>query len=520
MLITILILVANIIYVVCSGIVRLLSRAKPQSVPPVKNPLLRISAAALAKKIREGEISSRTVVEAYIERIREVNPVVNAVVEDRFDVAINEAKACDEKLKSGELNVTTLEREKPLYGIPVTIKETCALKGLSYTAGALLRRGIKAQEDSAAVGALKNAGAIPLCVTNVPEMCTALHCSNYLHGITMNPYDTRYTCGGSSGGEGALLGAGASLIGIGSDIAGSIRVPAHFNGVFGHKPSAGLLPNKGHMPYCDGADFNTMLVLGPLARYADDLHLAMKAIALKCEYNLRLDDPVDLRKIRVYYTDGFRNTGNTIAPTDEIKRCIRRAVCFLKESGSSVDKVPTDYLTNIFQIMAITFLSVEEYPNLMEDPNDPTTKYNVAWEMLKSLFNLSDFTKSNLFTNILTLLHKLIPLDERKQCRKKAEEMRDKFVDLLKDDGIFVLPTFPETAIRRGLTMLKLDVQVYSVFANIFGFPATHVPLGFSENGLPIGIQIVAGPRQDRLSLAVARELEKKFGGWIPPATS
>ncbi|XP_043482080.1 fatty-acid amide hydrolase 2-A-like isoform X3 [Leptopilina heterotoma] len=174
---------------------------RPKQLPAIKNPLLLLSAKELAKKIRNREISSEAVVKAYIERIIAVNPQINAVIENRFNEATKEAKICDNNLDSGVVNIHTLEREQPLYGVPFSVKEACALKGCSFTACTLSRKDEKAPEDGEAVKLMKLAGAIPLCVTNTPEMCSGFDSSNLIHGSTNNPYDTRRIAGGSSGGE-------------------------------------------------------------------------------------------------------------------------------------------------------------------------------------------------------------------------------------------------------------------------------------------------------------------------------
>lgn len=191
----------NIISILMRPILWFMYRKRLPNIPPIKNPLLRLSATTIAKKIRNGDLKSETIVKAYIDRIQEVNPFINAVIEDRFELAINEAKLYDEQLKSGKFTIHILEKEKPLYGVPITIKESCCLSGMSYTGGSLSRKGIKALADGPAVKIIKDAGAIPLLVSNTSEFCTSLHSYNFLYGHTLNPYDRRRTSGGSSGGR-------------------------------------------------------------------------------------------------------------------------------------------------------------------------------------------------------------------------------------------------------------------------------------------------------------------------------
>lgn len=170
---------------------------------------------------------------------------------------------------------------------------------MSYSVGSLPRKGMRAAEDGIAVGYIKSAGGIPLLVSNTPEYCTSWESGNKVNGRSLNPYDTRRSSGGSSGGEGALIGSGASLFGIGSDIAGSIRVPAMFNGIFGHKPTGGLCSVEGHFPYSKDGAFRNYLVVGPMCRYAKDLPTLMHIMAGPNADKLRLNEPLYTKDIKV-----------------------------------------------------------------------------------------------------------------------------------------------------------------------------------------------------------------------------
>ncbi|KAL6425508.1 hypothetical protein ACFW04_009582 [Cataglyphis niger] len=419
-----------IIHVVSYRIISLIYRKKPQKIPPITDSLLTFSATALARKIRQREVTCYDVVNAYVLQIKKVNPILNAVVDNRFGDAIYEAKIYDEQLASGKFDIETLEKEKPLYGVPLTVKECCALKGCSHTGGSLGRKGVKASCDAVVIELLRNAGAIPVCVTNVPEMCGGFESANLLYGRTYNPYDTRCTPGGSSGGEGALIGAGVSVIGIGSDLAGSIRIPALYNGIFGHKPTAGIISNIGHFPYSEDKDFQKLLTIGPLTRYAEDLEVLMKVLTSTYDRNLRLGVPVDLRQLKVYYRFSMDEAFGILPVVPEIKNCVQKVVTHFAQ-------------------------------------------YDI-----------------------------------------RAEK------DLLGENGIFIYPTFRRPAIFPEFSVCETLNVVYCGIFNIFGFPAVHVPMGLNHKGLPIGVQIVAAPYQDCLCLAVAKELETAFGGWVPPSIS
>jgi len=227
--------------------------------------LLTISGAQIADLIRRGKTTSREAVEVHIEKIMKVNPVINAVVKDRFEEARKEADAADRKRKS-----SAGKNLPPYHGVPCTIKEAYALKGMPHTSGLVSRKNIVAQEDATAVARLRKARAIPLGVTNVPELCMWFETYNKIYGRSNNPYNRRRIVGGSSGGEGAIVGAGGSPFGLGSDIGGSIRMPAFFNGVFGHKPTGGLVPGTGHYPVAENGAAR-YCTFGVLTRRAEDL---------------------------------------------------------------------------------------------------------------------------------------------------------------------------------------------------------------------------------------------------------
>ena len=252
--------------------------------------LTRRSATDLARAIREREVTSREVVERHIEVLRRAN--LNAVVVTRFDEALEEADAADERVASGEADLPHV------LGVPCTIKESFAVAGLPNSAGLLSRKGKPATETAPAAQRLLDAGPILLGLTNLSELTMWIESDNRTYGRTVNAYDRRRTAGGSSGGEGAAIGAGGSPIGIGSDLGGSIRLPAFFNGVFGHKPSTGAVPMTGHFPNSEG-DAMRRAVAGPLARRAEDLMPVLRQIAGPAgddplERRVELGDPADV----------------------------------------------------------------------------------------------------------------------------------------------------------------------------------------------------------------------------------
>ena len=213
-------------------------------------------------------MTSRAVVEAHIARIEAVNPTINAVVAKRYDDARAEADAADARMAAAARPDEALRCR--YLGVPCTIKECFALTGMPQSSGLVARKGVVASDDATTVARMRAAGAIPLGVTNVSELCMWYESNNRVYGRTNNPYDPSRIVGGSSGGEGAIIGAGGSPFGLGSDVGGSIRMPAFFNGVFGHKPTGGLVPGSGQYPEAHGEGAR-IVATGPLARRAADL---------------------------------------------------------------------------------------------------------------------------------------------------------------------------------------------------------------------------------------------------------
>ncbi|KAH9378075.1 hypothetical protein HPB48_022570 [Haemaphysalis longicornis] len=214
-------------------------RRRRQRVEPTRDPLLLMPAVALAEAIRHGRITSEAVIQAYQRRVREVDPLVNAVVDERFEAALEDARAADQLVRQ-TASPEELERTKPLLGVPFITKNSVMVRGLLVDAGLPAWRGQRADRDAEAIALLRDAGAIPVATTNTPELCLWTESFNKLYGRTHNPHDTRRTAGGSSGGEGSLLSAAGALLGVGTDIGGSIRLPSTYCGTFGHMTTPGI----------------------------------------------------------------------------------------------------------------------------------------------------------------------------------------------------------------------------------------------------------------------------------------
>src|SRR4051794_2138268 len=297
------------------------------------NELVFRSASALARAIRTRDVSSVEVVEAHLRRIEAVNPALNAVVHLDRDGALAAARTADAELTRGG----TIG---PLHGVPVTVKDNLDVAGLPCTGGTLGRAGTMATEDATIVARLRSAGAIVLGKTNLPEMALAFVTDNLVYGRTNNPYDPTRTPGGSSGGEAAIIAAGGSPLGVGNDMAGSIRLPAHFCGIAGLKPTTGRVPLTGFFVPVAGL-LKPFWQHGPMARRIEDLALGLAIMAGPDGHDpsmapvpLGESAAVDLRTLRV----AIHADNGIASPTPETAEAVRRAATALRGAGATVEE--------------------------------------------------------------------------------------------------------------------------------------------------------------------------------------
>lgn len=256
----------------------------------------------------------------------------------------------------------------PLLGVPFTCKESVAVKGMSQVGGSIPRIGTKATKDADVVQKLKAAGAIPLLVSSTPEYCLSWECSNLVNGRTLNPFDSSRTSGGSSGGEGALNGAGASVFGIGSDIAGSIRIPSMFNGIFGHKTTAGIVSLGGHFPSSSDKNFNKYLTIGPMCRYAKDLPtLTHLMVDEEFQNLLRLDQPLLTKDIKIYYLTSAGFSLCLWNVEHSIQKKMLEAVSHFKSNGLVCEIPDFGDMTETLEIAVSTFFAMEDIPNMLSN---------------------------------------------------------------------------------------------------------------------------------------------------------
>ncbi|XP_069723964.1 fatty-acid amide hydrolase 2 [Phaenicophaeus curvirostris] len=501
------------------ALLALAAPAPPRAVPAPRHPLLRLPARRLAARLRLRQVKCIEVVEAYVERIKEVNPLINAIVKDRFGEALQEAQQVD-KLLAESPGDDYLEEKFPLLGVPITVKEAFSLHGMPNTSGLVSRRKVIATSDATVVSRLKQAGAIPLGVTNCSELCMWYESSNKVYGRTNNPYDLQRIVGGSSGGEGGVLAAACSVVGVGSDIGGSIRMPAFFNGIFGHKPTTGVVPNDGQFPNAQGVR-TSFLCTGPMCRYAEDLELMLRVMAGPGVTKLKLDEKVLLEKIKFHFMD---HDGGSIfvSPVDkEILQAQKKVVEHLESKlGVQVQRVAIHKMKYSFQIWSAMMSSKDSdgqeaqlFTDLLGDHGKPVWP---LWELMKWLVGMSSHTFPAIALGLTEKLMKLNPGGNAKLV-SMGKSLQEEMEALLGPDGVLLYPSHPTVAPRHHSPICMPFNFAYTAIFNVLGLPVTQCPLGLNSEGLPLGIQLVAASYNDHLTLAVARYLEKAFGGWVSP---
>jgi len=473
--------------------------------------LLTLSGVRLAEMIRRREVSSSDVVEAHIRQVQKVNPVINAVVKDRFEQARIEAKAADEVTKS-----TPADKLPPFHGVPCTIKEEFALKGMPQTSGLPARKGIIADYDSEGVVRFKKAGAIPIGVTNTSELCMWYESDNRVYGRSNNPYNPKHIVGGSSGGEGAIIGAGGSPFGLGADVGGSIRMPAFFNGVFGHKPTGGLIPNTGQYPTVT-PDAARYLVTGPLARKAEDLWPLVKILAGPdgkdpgC-IDIKLGDPASVKLESLTVIDVEDNGKARVSP--DLRAAQQKVADFLASKDAKVKKAKPAALKSQFDIWSAMLTTANQvHFTVMLGNGKPV---NGPLEMLKWIFRVSDHTLPSVIMAMIERVPEWTP--KRTQgFIEMGKALRKELVELIGPNGIMLYPSHQYPAPVHYRPLLTPFHFAYTGILNVMELPVTQVPLGLNSVGLPTGVQVVAIHGNDHIPVAVALELEKQFGGWVPP---
>ncbi|CAJ0944302.1 unnamed protein product, partial [Mesorhabditis belari] len=492
------------------------------------NPVLTQSATCTHREIIEGKITCLQVVDAFIERLEEVDKVVNGICYRNYSTARTKAQAIDEMLNAlSHEKRNELSTHRPFLGVPITVKNNINVKGFRTTCGWFKQKDNVATEDAPSVQRMREAGAIIVALTNVPEFCLWIETSNSMFGQTNNPYDTRRTCGGSSGGEAALIASGASVIGIGTDIAGSIRVPCMFSGLFGLKPSVGISPIDGLFPI-DQSSRASMQTVGPMCRYAEDLEPMFKAICLPSKFTQLLPSK-ELKEIKFFSFPGFRG-GLTEKLTDEQRSVFDKTISFFeKEFKRPIPSVDIPYQDQMYEIVAIFLQDGLEKPycDIMEGTKNPR---EFVVDGVKTIFGSKDTKLSKL--SLQVNVNSIFMHGTTKEQVEKAIKLRDQasaaMCELLGDDGILCIPGWPTPAPHHNVTVWKHSTIAQTAVWNALGMPVITVPLGLSKQGLPLSVQFTASKNNDLTLLKLAEYLDghsnhcinpEVFPGFVAPWT-
>ncbi len=475
--------------------------------------LVYATATELAKMIRERDVSPLKVLDAHLERIAQHNPALNAIVTLNQDAARQRATEADAALDRGEV-------WGPLHGVPVTIKDVFETAGLRTSSSYKPLADYVPRRDATVVARLRAAGAIILGKTNMPMLAMDVQSDSPVFGRANNPWNTAHTTGGSTGGGAASVAAGLSPLEIGSDIAGSVRIPAHYCGVFSLKTSEHLVPLTGHIPELPGAprSMRHMLIIGPLARSIEDLRLALSLIAGPDGQSWETPPvpvtPVPSRPLREYrfaWTDDFG-----VPVTQDTRAVLERVAKELTQAGCRVERVsPADF------------------------------DFEAAWRVLSEMSGAAFGAGVGLIPRLQTTMMNLMITDSSTQMRSLMRGLwmsmpryvrvltrRDALITKLErflsewDAWLCPVTSGPAFTHRKIGKPIEVDGQKVSYFSastgytsifNMTGSPVVVLPAGSSKDGLPIGIQVVGRRWQDMELLAVAKALTEVTGKFRRP---
>jgi amidase len=449
----------------------------------------------MVSMVLERAVSPVELLESHLRQIRERNPEINAFVTVFEEQAREEAHARERELDRGEAAGL-------LHGVPVTVKDSFDVAGWPTRSGSRLREGHVAAADAPAVARLRAEGAVLLGKTNTPELLASYETDNFLTGRTNHPLDPGRTPGGSSGGEAAAIAAFCSPGGIGSDGGGSIRVPAHFCGIAGLKPTPGRVSASGHFPEL-GLPVGLLTSAGPMARSAMDLRLLFSVLA-GFDPQDPLSAPVPLREpvldgIRVGVWEQFYD----VPVEPDIAAAVRQAAAWLRQPGFTVDEF--------------------EPPGLERAPNIWAFLFN-QWPSLATR-KLVEGRESELHWTLLESLGAKQPTAEEALAQLAARDrVRAALLRQMEEVPVLLMPVCGITAFRHrerrweigGKSIGIFQAMMPAVLANVLGLPAVSVPVAFSRDGLPIGVQLVGRPYEDELLLDVAEKLEEARGPLLP----
>jgi amidase len=476
------------------------------------------SAVSLLNGLRAGTMSSVEIVTELRDRVLKHNPSLNAIILDRFDQALEEASQADERRANGD--------QRPLLGLPMTIKESIDVAGLPATSGMPEHSGRVPDQDAPLVRSLKAAGAIITGKTNLPYACNDWQANSPIYGTTNNPWDHSRTPGGSTGGGSAALAAGLTPLEIGSDIGGSVRVPASFCGVYGHRQSETLVPQSGHFPGHRLPNRAVVLnIMGPLSRHAEDLELALDVMAgpeegestawtvnLPFARHESLADfriavfpeidwlPVsaDVLEAQEHVTKALRDSGATVEVAGpesfDDMRDFHRLYCRLLRSVTSLD---LDEKARA-ELLELAETRQDQFDHTVKDALNGTPADFVIWHGQREAYRQA---YREFFSRYDVLLAPITLTTAFKHIPSEKAGL---------DDYLRMFPVDDAS--------VPYDYQVvYPGLATMCGQPATAFPAGISGEGLPIGLQAIGPYLEDRTPIRFTQLLAEEYGGFQAP---
>ncbi len=450
------------------------------------------SAVWLAGEIKSRRISAVEVVQAHLARVEQTHSHINAAIEVMADSALKAAQRVDDGETAG-----------PLAGVPFSIKDSIDVAGSRTTSGTLGRKNAPvAGRDATLVRRLREACAIPIAKTNLPDLLFSFETDNLIFGRTNNPYDQNRTPGGSSGGESALIASGGSALGLGSDAFGSVRLPAAFCGIAGIKPTAGRLPRTGHVPG-PGGWVQPIWQIGPMARRVEDLQLAMRLLAYPDDEDLwsplvpLVEATPELKSLRVaFYTEnGFAGCAA------EVKSAVEKCATFLADQGALVTEERAPGVGDVFELEMALFGA---------DGGKAIDDY---------LHELGDHPAHPLQMNFLSYMrpHETTAVEFAKRWAQ-WDAYRAGLAKFFRRYDVILCPVYTQTALKHGDSMKIENFHgfSYTMAWSVAQTPAATVRCAVHQ-GLPINVQVVAKPWNDMLTLQVSLAIEQAFGGYQAP---
>jgi len=488
-----------------------------------------LSLTELSQKIRSKEITPQEATRHHLRRIEQLQPALNAFAHVDAEGAMRDAQTAEEALlRSGGVG--------PLHGVPLTVKSCLDVTGWPCSAGSLLRKDYRPSGDAALVQRLREAGAVLLGNTTTPEFLMAYETNNRLTGKTSNPWNVEFSSGGSSGGEAAAIASGCSAGGVGSDGGGSIRVPAHFCGTCGLKPTPGRIPASGHYPAGVSA-LGFLGVVGPMARTVGDLRVLFEVMCAP-DAGYAVSVPVSgppfskTEKDRAPASDAKRRTvknqgcgtqeprckmrigileGDGLGRvTPETQMAVRQAAQHLACAGFELEPFRLNHLERLLELWWFFFGMV--ISELFQG------EIRGREELLSAVFRDYLDTARPEGSKPISMLQFV------GMCAARDRE-RERILQAMRDVPILLSAVCAGAAFRHGQGKYKSDVRGagylesmrHSQWVNAVGFPGVTVPMGTSPEGLPIGVQMIGRPFEDELLLETAKSLEIARGPWLPP---